>query len=224
MNKSRMYELWILKQNQSKKMDLQRFADDDPKGGTPDVDDPKGGTPDGDDPKGDDPKGGAPDGDDKKYSDAELDAILEKKFAKWKAQRDKEVDEAKKLEKMNAEEKAKYEKEQLEKKIKEFERREALSGQTKEARKMLSDKGITVSDELLSMLVSDEAESTKANVESFEKVFSAAVEDAVKEKLKGASPKKNTGGATMTKDEIMAIKDSELRQKAMLENRELFDF
>ena len=218
MRKSNMYELWILKQNQSKKMDLQRFADPDP---DPEPKEPDPKEPDKKDPK--EPPAPKPD-DDKKYTDAELDAILEKKFAKWKAQRDKEVDEAKKLEKMNAEEKAKYEKEQLEKKIKEFERRETLSGQTKEARKMLSDKGITVSDELLSMLVSDEAESTKANVESFEKVFSAAVEDAVKEKLKGASPKKNTGGATMTKDEIMAIKDSELRQKAMLENRELFDF
>lgn len=218
MRKSNMYELWILKQNQSNKMDLQRFADPDPE---PKETDPKESAQK--DSKEPDPKEPKPD-DDKKYTDAELDAILEKKFAKWKAQRDKEVDEAKKLEKMNAEEKAKYEKEQLEKKIKEFERREALSGQTKEARKMLSDKGITVPDELLSMLVSDEAETTKANVESFEKVFSAAVEDAVKEKLKGASPKKNTGGATMTKDEIMAIKDSELRQKAMLENRELFDF
>lgn len=38
-----------------------------------------------------------------------------------------------------------------------------------------------------------------------------------------SQPPKNTGGkATMTKDEIMAIKDSAERQKAILDNKELF--
>lgn len=37
-----------------------------------------------------------------------------------------------------------------------------------------------------------------------------------------AKPATNTGGSKMTKDEIMAIKDTAARQKAMLENKELF--
>ena len=39
---------------------------------------------------------------------------------------------------------------------------------------------------------------------------------------KTATPATNTGGNKMTKDEIMAIKDTAARQKAMFENKELF--
>ena len=47
----------------------------------------------------------------------------------------------------------------------------------------------------------------------------------VKERLKGRTPKVGTGSSKpMTKAEIMAIRDPELRQKMMLENRELFNF
>lgn len=48
-----------------------------------------------------------------------------------------------------------------------------------------------------------------------------------KTETKGAdtsTPPKNNGGSAMTKDEIMAIKDAGERQKAMIENHELFGF
>ncbi|MCQ8264279.1 capsid assembly scaffolding protein Gp46 family protein, partial [Streptococcus suis] len=41
--------------------------------------------------------------DEKKYTDADVDAIIDKKFAKWKAEQEKAESEAKKLAKMNAE-------------------------------------------------------------------------------------------------------------------------
>lgn len=47
------------------------------------------------------------------------------------------------------------------------------------------------------------------------------------ESTKGAStgnPPKNIGGQTMTKEDIMNIKDRNERQKAIAENHELFDF
>ena len=37
-----------------------------------------------------------------------------------------------------------------------------------------------------------------------------------------SNPPANTGGNKMSKDEIMAIKDTSARQKAMLEKKELF--
>ncbi|HEM5311586.1 TPA: DUF4355 domain-containing protein, partial [Streptococcus suis] len=43
--------------------------------------------------------------DEKKYTDADVDAIIDKKFAKWKAEQEKAESEAKKLAKMNAEDK-----------------------------------------------------------------------------------------------------------------------
>ena len=54
----------------------------------------------------------------------------------------------------------------------------------------------------------------------------AAVEAAVKERLRGEPPRRGSGGGTapMTKEQIMKIRDPELRQKKMLENKELFNF
>lgn len=162
---------------------------------------------------------------DKKYSDDDVDKILNKKFAEWEKKKQKEVDEAKKLADMNAKEKAEYERDKLQKELDELKRKDSLSEMTKTARKMLSDEGVSVSDDVLSMIVSTDAEKTKAAVDAFSKSFKEAVDAAVKEKLKGNPPKKGTGGgATMTKEQILAIKDNEARQKAMLENRELFNF
>jgi hypothetical protein len=96
---------------------------------------------------------------------------------------------------------------------------------TKTARNMLKDVNLSVPDELLAVMVTTDANETKAAVDAFAKMFKDAVEDAVKERLKGAPPKKGSaGGSAMTKEQIMAIKDPELRQKKMLENRELFNF
>lgn len=161
----------------------------------------------------------------KKYSDDDVDKILNKKFAEWEKKKQKEVDEAKKLADMNAKEKAEYELDKLQKELDALREKDSLSEMTKTARKMLSDEGVSVSDDVLSMILSTDAEKTKAAVDAFAKAFNEAVEAAVKEKLKGNPPKKGTGGgAPMTKEQILAIKDNEARQKAMLENRELFNF
>lgn len=163
--------------------------------------------------------------DEKKYSDADLDKIINKKFAQWQEKKQKEVDEAQKLATMNATQKAEYERDQLKKELDEYKRKDSLAEMTKTARKMLTDEGITVSDELLAMLVTTDATKTKAAVDGFKAAYKEAVEAAVKERLKGEPPKKGTGGATsMTKEAIMAIKDPELRQQKMLENKHLFNF
>lgn len=160
-----------------------------------------------------------------KYTDADLDRIIGQKFAKWQKDEQKKVDEAKKLAEMNATQKAEYERDQLQKELDSYKKKDALASMTKEARKMLADENISVPDEMLAMLVNTNADETKAAVTGFAKVFKDAVEAAVKERLKGDTPKKGTTGATtMTKAQIMAIADPELRQKKMLEHRELFNF
>ena len=160
----------------------------------------------------------------KKYSDEDVDEILGKRFARWQKEQQRAVDEAQKLATMNATQKAEYERDRLQKELDEYKRKDSLAAMTKTARKMLADEGISVTDELLSLLVTTEAEDTKAAVDGFTKLFKEAVESAVKERLKGEPPKKGAGGAApMTKEAIMAIKDHELRQKKMLENRELFN-
>lgn len=161
----------------------------------------------------------------RRYTDADVDRIIDRKFAEWQKKQQKAVDEAKKLERMNAQQKAEYERDQLQKALDEYKRKDSLAEMTKTARKMLTDSGIAVPDELLSVLVTTDADQTKAAIDSFSGLFAAAVETAVKERLRGEPPKKGTStGQSMTKEQIMAIRDPELRQKKMLEHRELFNF
>lgn len=159
-----------------------------------------------------------------KYTDRDLDEILNRKFARWQEKQQKAVDEAKKLAEMDAQQKAEYERDQLREELASLKRQASLAEMTKTARKILSDSGISVSDELLSVMVTTDAEETKTAVDGFASAFHAAVESAVKERLKGEPPRRGSGSTpAMTKEQIMAIRDPELRQRKMLENRKLFN-
>lgn len=145
----------------------------------------------------------------KKYTDAEvnelitrkfgeLSAKLEKKYAdQLKAEKDK-LTEAQKLEKMNEDEKANYKAEQLQKRIDELEREKNLSEQMTVARKTLKEANIAVSDELLSAFVTPDAETTKKAVDSFKEMYTrdlnAAVQDALKRTPPKADPQTPGGG------------------------------
>jgi len=133
--------------------------------------------------------------DEKKYSDADLDRIINKKFAEMAAKNEKKVEEAKKLAEMNATQKAEYERDQLKKELDELKRANSLAEMQKTARKMLADDGINVSDELLSPMVTTDAEQTKAAIDSFKALFKEAVEKQVKETIRGETPKTGTGSA-----------------------------
>ena len=159
----------------------------------------------------------------KKYSDEEVNAILSKKFAKWTAQKEKELDEAQKLAEMDAQQKAEYERDKLEKELAELKRENTLNAMGKTARTMLSERGVHLPDALVSILVTEEAESTKTNVDNFVQLFKEAVDAAVNEKLKSGTPKRMAGGKAMTRDEILNIADAAARRKAIQENLELFN-
>jgi len=142
---------------------------------------------------------------------------------KWQALTDDKLSEAEKLAKMTKEEKAEYKAKKLEKEIADLKRANALSDMSKTARKMLSEEEITISDELLSHLVSDDAADTKTAVESFANLFKKSVQNAVKDALKGDPPKAGTGGrGTVTKEQIYAIKDRAERQRMIAEHINLF--
>lgn len=207
-------------------LELQLFADDDAGAGAADPG-PAGKADDGPRAAADTGKDGegAKASEEKKYSDKELDEILGKRFARWQKEQQKAVDEAQKLATMNAQQKAEYERDQLQKQLDEYKRKDSLAEMSKTARKMLADDGISVSDDVLALLVTTDAEKTKAAVDGFKTAFKDAVEAAVKERLKGEPPRKGSGSPTgMTKEAIMAIKDPELRQQKMLENKHLFNF
>ena len=142
---------------------------------------------------------------------------------KWKALTDDKLTEAKKLAKMTKEEKAEYRAKKAEKELEDLKKMNARTELAKTARKMLADENINIPDELLSNLVADDAEGTKTAVESFAKMYKEAVQAAVKEVIKGKPPKAGTGGGnTITKEQIMDIKDPIERQKMIRENINLF--
>lgn len=118
---------------------------------------------------------------DPKYTDADVDRILNQKFAEWEKKQQKKVDEATRLGEMNAQERAEHERAELEKKVNELLKKEELANMSKQARSMLSEKGINISDDLLVMLVSTDADKTKSSVDSFITLFQSAVKTAVTE-------------------------------------------
>ena len=158
----------------------------------------------------------------KKYTDEQVDDIINKKFAKWKKDQEAKITEAEKLAKMNAEEKAEYERAKLEDELKELRKKDTLNSMTKIARSMLSEKGIQADDDLVGILITTDADKTKEAVESFSKLFESTVEKAVNDKLKGRTPKVTNGKQRLTKEEILKEKDVNKRRRMMAENLELF--
>ena len=157
-----------------------------------------------------------------KYTDEDLDRIIGDRLARWQKEQDKKISEAEKLAKMDAQEKAEYEKKQLEKELQALKDKETLSEMSKQARKMLSESNINISDDLLAVLVSTDAEATKNAVEAFKVMYSDAVKKGIAEALKGEPPKAGNSGAAITKEEILAVKDRKERQRLITENIELF--
>lgn len=152
-----------------------------------------------------------------------IDTAVSNARNKWKTLHDDEISEAEKLAKMTSEEKADYRIRQLENELNGFKEKDTLAEMSKTARKMLAEEEINIPDELLSHLVTTDAEDTKNSVQAFAKLFKDAVQDAIKTKYKGEPPRKGTGGKdSLTKDQIMAVKDPVERQKLIAENMELF--
>ena len=160
-----------------------------------------------------------------KYTDEDVDRLINKKFAEWQKQQDKNKakdEEAARLAKMTAEEKTNEKIRMLEEKLAAADREKAVTAMAKQARAMLQDKGLNVSDELLANLIAEDAEGTKAAVESFITLFTAARDQAVKDALKGATPKAGGAPAGMTKEQILAVTNRAERQRLMKENAHLF--
>ena len=199
----------------------QIFAED---GGNDGADDKgaKGGNPGADDKGGKNGNAEPDDKDAKKYSDAEVDEIINKKFAKWQKEQERKISEAEKLAGMNAQEKAEHERDTLQKELDELKRANSIAEMEKTARTMLHDDGVNVPDEVVSSLIADDADNTKAKVEAFSKAFKEAVQTAVKDALKGKAPATGKGGSTLTKADILKITNRAERQKAIAEHIDLF--
>lgn len=196
-------------------MALQWFAED------PQPADPKPGDP-GDSKPGRDETDPQPDPKSvPKYTDEDLDRIFDKKFKKLMDQHEKDLEEARRLTEMNAQERAEHENKKLQEQVQELLRKEAIAEMKKSARAMLGEKNINVGDDLLELLVAEDADKTKKSVENFISLFESAVNKAVKDALKGEPPKAG-GSSGLTREQIMKVANRAERQKLIKENMHLF--
>ena len=196
------------------KMDLQYFAEPAPQ------DDPADEKPPVDDPKDDDPEGGE---DEPTVTVAEMKRRIKKEQEKAQEEIEKAKSEAEKLAKMNADDKERYEREQLEERLAEYERKDQFYSLSKEASKMLAEHDIHADDDVLQFVVGDDADATKASVNAFVELVNAKVEQGVQKALSGRTPKANVNASqAVTKESIMGIKDATERIKAIQANPQLF--
>lgn len=115
--------------------------------------------------------------------DRKISKALETAKAKWEQQAKEDASEARRLEKMSADERARY---QLDKDQAEFAREKEAFAQeqlkTAVASELIS-RGYTA--EFAEFLTGRDADSSNANINAFEQVFQKAVEAATAEKLRG---------------------------------------
>ena len=127
--------------------------------------------------------------DEKKYTDAEVDEIIDKKYAKWKSEQEAKESEAKKLAKMNADEKKDYQLKQREQELADREAEITRKELTAEARSMLSERDLPV--ELVDVVNLTDADSVTESINAIQKSWEAAVQKGVSDRLKGSAPIKS---------------------------------
>ena len=152
----------------------------------------------------------------KLFTQEEVNNIVEKRLNKEKNKWKNEVDQAKRLAEMSAEDRAreqfKMEKAEFERQRAEFERERLLVQTQRE----LSTKNIPV--EFADMLVKDDAESTKAAIDTFASLYNQSVEKGVSNKMKGRPPKtKQTQSDGLDRAAFMKLSLAE-QQKMAKEN------
>jgi hypothetical protein len=126
----------------------------------------------------------------KTFTQAEVDAILDKRLARERKDLDTKIQtavtEAQKLAKMTTDEREKHEREKRDKELADREGEITKRELRAQALETLAEKGLPKG--LADLLPYVDADGTNAAIEATEKVFRAAVEQAVNERLKGTPP------------------------------------
>ena len=120
------------------------------------------------------------------FTRAEIGKMLSAERSKWEAEQEAKENEAKKLAKMNADEKQKYQLDQREQELADREKAIARKELTAEAKTMLSERGLPV--ELVAVVDLSSAEAVTESVASIQKTWEDAVQKGVSERMKGSAP------------------------------------
>ena len=105
--------------------------------------------------------------------------MFNQKFAKMMAKHEKEMAEATRLAEMNAQERAEHENKKLQEQVQELMRKEAIAEMSKSARAMLREKNISIGDNLLGVLISEDADQTKNLLALYDQVIQSNQPDDI---------------------------------------------
>ena len=153
----------------------------------------------------------------KTFTQAELDKILNKKFAQWQKKTEEAKIEAERKAKLTEAEKLAEERKEFEAMRKQFEYEKRVNSTSK----VLASNNLPV--EFSDFLVADTEEATTQRVDLFKNAFNEAVEKLVNERLKGSVPKVSTGTKTsaISKQDFRSMSYKE-KMNLYNNNKELF--
>lgn len=155
------------------------------------------------------------------FTRAEIGKMLSAERSKWEAEQEAKENEAKKLSKMNADEKQKYQLDQREQELADREKAIARKELTAEAKAMLSERDLPV--ELVNVVDLTSADTVSQSVAVLQKSWEQAVQKGVQEKLKGKAPINHapTVNDELTVEEFRAM-GYKSRNELFLKNPELY--
>lgn len=138
------------------------------------------------------------------FTREDIAKMISAERSKWESERKKAESEAKKLAKMNADEKAKYEAQKQAERIAELEAELNRKDMESTAISLLSEKGITATTDVINFVVRDDAEQTLEAINTFSTLVNDLADKKVSEMLKGTTPKKveQTTTGVITKEQF----------------------
>ena len=122
----------------------------------------------------------------KTFTQAELDKILNKKFAQWQKKTEEAKAEAERKAKLTEAEKLAEERKEFEAMKKQFEYEQRVNSTSK----VLASNNLPI--EFADFLIAESDEATTQRVDLFKNAFNEALEKAIKERTRGTTPKVST--------------------------------
>ena len=143
----------------------------------------------------------------KTFTQAELDKILNKKFAQWQKKTEEEKKEAERKAKLSEEERFAEERKEFEAERKQFEYEKRVNSTSK----VLASNNLPI--EFADFLIAENDEATTQRVDLFKTAFNEAVEKAITQRLKGNTPKTSTVKTqTFTAEDVRAMSVEEINK------------
>lgn len=160
----------------------------------------------------------ADEGEGKKYTDEDVNRIIDAKWKKWEERQAKKQAEAKKLEGLSDVEKAEKLRKQAEDHAAKLQAELDKMQMRQTTSKMLSEASLPVSDTITSLITTGEAETTKQNVDALVAYGKQIAEAVKREYLRGNGNVARSGNSIQGTNSNLGAKIAELANKQ--KNRE----